>query len=994
MALRTWGLVLGLVLSVCDTYGESDGSKLPPELRTAFAEFEAEAAGAEHAHGRKLVIAFDSFQKNANALTDADAGLSREKRANDASRGVQEEMPALDDGRSKQAAVASHVRSVLSADDSGGGCTSTCLNMTCDEWVLTYDYTCGWLESEFSCSCAGCSTCEGGDGGGSDDHGGDDQGDDDYDDLYEIVELLDDDDNGGSGGGDGDDHGGDDHGGDDYDDLYEIVELDGCPSTCYGYSCDDWATTCSVAKSWGCDCSGCSCSDDGAGGDDACLATSIHAYSCSEETAYMHICANETCTSFLRSIALDVNMSACVLGNHSYDFPVYESWQCADVVPQLALYKNDSSCSVASQLIGVNAMSGKECSSFDREIIELPNDDDNGGSGGGDGDDHGGDDHGGDDYDDLYEIVELLGDDDNESSGGDDGDDHDGDDHGGDDHGGDDYDDLYEIVELLDDDDNGGSGGGDGDDHAGDDHDGDDSGYSYNFDDLHEIVELPNDDDNGGSGGGDGDDHGGDDHGGDDYDDLYEIVELLDDDDNGSSGGDDGDDHDGDDHGGDDHGGDDYDDLYEIVELLDDDDNGGSRGGDGDDYAGDDYDGDDSGYSFRYENLTTLADRCCLGVPEDGAVFTCYMPEVCGEGGAPTPTAVPTGPWLPPTTIPLPVPTAVPVPAPSAVPLPTPSSKPTSLAVLSTLVTVGLAGFSCSDFTDAEAAVLELAVGDVMTNLQSTEATGCTSNRRLTGMGTQHLRHRRRLEDGDSSIDMTMTAFAHHTNSTTSSEFADEANDVLTSAVSTGSLASAISSRASDAGVTSFSSVSVSSATVSTHSPTAQPTRFPSPSPTSRPTFSPPTPKPTGVYCTDGVQNGDETSTDCGGSCSTCAFGESCGVDSDCASSTCQGGVCITSPPTAAPTLACEDLEFTPPQLQEAKFSSTAGQLFLTWSLNTDRAGLGGASFECDQLLDFPAVSYATCVWTSQQSLTVSGLHPGQSGVVDALVLIGLPLKL
>ena len=597
MALRTWGLVLGLVLSVCGTYGESDGSKLPPELRTAFAEFEAEAAGAEHAHGRKLVIAFDSFQKNAKALTDADTGLSREKRANAASRGVQKEMPALDGGRSKQATVASHVRSVLSADDSGGGCTSTCLNMTCDEWVMTYDYTCGWLESEFSCSCAGCSTCEGGDGGGSDDHGGDDQGDDDYDDLYEIVELL------------------------------------------------------------------------------------------------------------------------------------------------------------------------------------------------------------------------------------------------------------------------------------------------------------------------------------------------------------------------------------------DDDDNGGSSGGDGDDYAGDDYDGDDSGSSFRYENLTTLADRCCLGVPEDGAVFTCYMPEVCGEGGAPTPT-------LPPTTIPLPVPTAVPVPAPSAVPLPTPSSKPTPLAVLSALVTVGLAGFSCSDYTDAEATVLELAVGDVTTTLQSTEATGCTSNRRrLTGMGTQHLRHRRRLlEDSDSSIDMTITAFAHHTNSTTSSEFADEFNDVLTSAVSTGSLASAISSRASDAGVTTFSSVSVSSATVSTHSPTAQPTRFP-----------PPTPKPTGVYCTDGVQNGDETSTDCGGSCSTCAFGESCGVDSDCASSTCQGGVCITSPPTAAPTLACEDLEFTPPQLQEAKFSSTAGQLFLTWSLNTDRAGLGGASFECDQLLDFPAVSYATCVWTSQQSLTVSGLHPGQSGVVNALVLIDLP---
>ena len=266
-------------------------------------------------------------------------------------------------------------------------------------------------------------------------------------------------------------------------------------------------------------------------------------------------------------------------------------------------------------------------------------------------------------------------------------------------------------------------------------------------------------------------------------------------------------------------------------------------------------------------------------------------------------------------------------------------------------------------------------MGDVITNLQSTEAIGCTSNRRLTDRDTQHLRYGRRLDDGASaSIGMSMSALSHHTDSTTSPELAAEINDALASAASTGSLASAISSRASDAGLASLSSVSVSSVTVSTLSPTEQPTTFPSSSPTGRPTTPAPTPRPTGVYCTDGVLNGDETSIDCGGTCPACAFGESCGVDSDCASSACQGGVCITSPPTAAPTLACEDLEFTPPQLQEAKFSQTAGQLLLTWSLSTDRAGLGGASFDCDLLLDFPAVSYATCVWTSQQSLTV-GKH-------------------
>ena len=356
--------------------------------------------------------------------------------------------------------------------------------------------------------------------------------------------------------------------------------------------------------------------------------------------------------------------------------------------------------------------------------------------------------------------------------------------------------------------------------------------------------------------------------------------------------------------------------------------------------------------SYSYDGgMIDYGGSYSYGGDDDGGSYSYLF----SSEGAPTPTAVPTGPSLSPTTL--------------------PTSEPTPLVVLSALATVSLAGFSCSDYTDAEATVLEQAMGDVITNLQSTEAIGCTSNRRLTDRDTQHLRYGRRLDDGASaSIGMSMSALSHHTDSTTSSELAAEINDALASAASTGSLASAISSRASDAGLASLSSVSVSSVTVSTLSPTEQPTTFPSSSPTGRPTTPAPTPRPTGVYCTDGVLNGDETSIDCGGTCPACAFGESCGVDSDCASSACQGGVCITSPPTAAPTLACEDLEFTPPQLQEAKFSQTAGQLLLTWSLSTDRAGLGGASFDCDLLLDFPAVSYATCVWTSQQSLTV-GKH-------------------
>ena len=49
-----------------------------------------------------------------------------------------------------------------------------------------------------------------------------------------------------------------------------------------------------------------------------------------------------------------------------------------------------------------------------------------------------------------------------------------------------------------------------------------------------------------------------------------------------------------------------------------------------------------------------------------------------------------------------------------------------------------------------------------------------------------------------------------------------------------------------------------------------------------------------GDGCSDGVQNGDETDVDCGGSCgATCESGEMCVVDGDCVSMACGGGVCV-----------------------------------------------------------------------------------------------------
>ncbi|MBK8259506.1 MAG: lamin tail domain-containing protein [Polyangiaceae bacterium] len=46
--------------------------------------------------------------------------------------------------------------------------------------------------------------------------------------------------------------------------------------------------------------------------------------------------------------------------------------------------------------------------------------------------------------------------------------------------------------------------------------------------------------------------------------------------------------------------------------------------------------------------------------------------------------------------------------------------------------------------------------------------------------------------------------------------------------------------------------------------------------------------------CSDGIKNGTETDTDCGGSCgSTCDNGETCSVNADCVSNICNGGVCV-----------------------------------------------------------------------------------------------------
>jgi hypothetical protein len=49
---------------------------------------------------------------------------------------------------------------------------------------------------------------------------------------------------------------------------------------------------------------------------------------------------------------------------------------------------------------------------------------------------------------------------------------------------------------------------------------------------------------------------------------------------------------------------------------------------------------------------------------------------------------------------------------------------------------------------------------------------------------------------------------------------------------------------------------------------------------------------PAAATCSDGIQNGDETDRDCGGSCGPCAVGLACSAGADCTSRSCQAAVC------------------------------------------------------------------------------------------------------
>ncbi|MBX7082571.1 MAG: hypothetical protein K1X88_25425 [Nannocystaceae bacterium] len=94
--------------------------------------------------------------------------------------------------------------------------------------------------------------------------------------------------------------------------------------------------------------------------------------------------------------------------------------------------------------------------------------------------------------------------------------------------------------------------------------------------------------------------------------------------------------------------------------------------------------------------------------------------------------------------------------------------------------------------------------------------------------------------------------------------------------------------------------------------------------------------------CDDGVQNGNETDLDCGGSCgATCETGEDCLTGLDCIDGVCDQGTLTCAPPltvTAAPS--CSEFSGTPVQLN-ATASGGTGNYTYSWS---PAAGLDDAT--------------------------------------------------
>ena len=84
--------------------------------------------------------------------------------------------------------------------------------------------------------------------------------------------------------------------------------------------------------------------------------------------------------------------------------------------------------------------------------------------------------------------------------------------------------------------------------------------------------------------------------------------------------------------------------------------------------------------------------------------------------------------------------------------------------------------------------------------------------------------------------------------------------------------------------------------------------------------------------CTDGIQDGDETDQDCGGSCGPCSVGQRCAVPLDCKLATCDSTTCRLAK-------QCNELHLAHPELGDGAYAITPAAVTTFCDMTIDGGG-------------------------------------------------------
>jgi len=130
--------------------------------------------------------------------------------------------------------------------------------------------------------------------------------------------------------------------------------------------------------------------------------------------------------------------------------------------------------------------------------------------------------------------------------------------------------------------------------------------------------------------------------------------------------------------------------------------------------------------------------------------------------------------------------------------------------------------------------------------------------------------------------------------------------------------------------------------------------------------------------CTDAMRNAGETDVDCGGSCpADCAVGQNCNTGADCVTASCQGGVC--APPAPTCTDGVQNGNETGVDCGGSCPACGGGALTLTFPISTDWGG-----GYCATVSVANPTSSATTTWTARFNLNGATIYTSWNGNFSA----------